>query len=106
MVRDAYQGVLRRRVAIVLVTACVAALVGAIVSALTSPMYRATTTLRISKSIGGAPDNPPFDVQYSDRLLNTYRRIVTTKPVAQEMQENLLAADGRTFKKAPDVSAA
>lgn len=75
---------------LVVVAAALAAILAAIggLYALT-PRYVASTTLRVGTASTGSPDWPTYDIQYTDRLMNTYKTVVTSEPMAQQVMNQL-----------------
>ena len=82
-------------VIIVLATAIITVLLG---SLLTTPIYSATSTLRIASASGGSLSYTDFI--YTDRLVNTYVKIATSRPVLAELQKRL------SLKTIPSISVA
>ncbi len=76
-----YFSVLVRRKWIILLTTGLAIAVALVGTLLMRPQYTATTTMRVTPA-GGSLDTVQFgDIAYSDRLLNTYNQIATSKEV-------------------------
>ena len=54
-----------------------------------TPHYVASTTLRVGTESTGSPDWPTYDIQYTDRLMNTYKTVVTSEPMAVQVMNQL-----------------
>lgn len=88
-----YARVLWRRKWVFVITVIVAIVVIiAGVSRLT-PVYQTSTTLRFMTTTSGNPDYTEYDVDYADRLMNTYARIATSSPVLDELRSLFDIAD-------------
>lgn len=82
-----YLEILWRRKWIVLLTTAMTVAVTLVGTLLTPPMYAASTTLRIATALSG-PNTQP-NLLYSDRLMNTYSKIATSRPVQEELKQKL-----------------
>jgi succinoglycan biosynthesis transport protein ExoP len=86
---DAFvSAVWRRRWTVVLTMAVALAVVGGL-TALQTPRYETTATLRISTPPSADGIVRADDLEYADRLANTYRMIVGTRPIRQELERRL-----------------
>lgn len=86
----AYLAILWRRKWAIAITAAVTIAVTLIGTLLATPTYVASATLRVSPAVGGAGERLGWDdLQYSDRLRNTYSRIATSRPVLTELAQKL-----------------
>jgi non-specific protein-tyrosine kinase len=84
----AYLSILwRRRWVVLLVTALMLGLATAVV-ARSESTYTASATLRVAKSSAGFED-----VRYTERLMQTYASIITSRPVMGELQDTLDTAE-------------
>jgi succinoglycan biosynthesis transport protein ExoP len=54
-----------------------------------TPVYAATATLRVLTISSGTGSDTRYDIDYADRLLETYVRIATSAPVIDELQQRL-----------------
>ena len=54
-----------------------------------SSTYVATSTVRILTGVSGGSDYFQFDVNYSDRIMNTYAQLVTSRPVLTALLNEL-----------------
>lgn len=94
-----YIAALWRRKWIVLITPLLAATVAVLGTAQIIPTYESVVTLRIATAAGGAVDYMSHDTLYADRLLNTYSKIATSRPILQEVAAYL------HIDEVPDVAA-
>jgi non-specific protein-tyrosine kinase len=79
-----------RRKLVVAVTTLVALLAVALVSVFQSPIYAATTTLRVSTQTGRSGDSVrPDDLTYTERLMNTYSKLATSDPLLDRLARRL-----------------
>jgi capsular polysaccharide biosynthesis protein len=83
-----YITVLGRRKWVILLTLAVTMAVVSIGTYLTTPVYQATTVLRIAVSSGGPLSYS--DYAYADQLMNTYVEMATRRPVVEELMKHLL----------------
>lgn len=84
-----YLAILRRRkwlVAIVTVTTLLVVIVGTL---LMTPIYQASTTLRVATAAQGSLDSIQYTTVYADRLMNTYVKIATSGPVLEQLNQKL-----------------
>ena len=70
-----YWAVISRRKGIILLTILVAMAIALLASFLLPPSYPATATVRISSATTGQLLSQNYDLQYTDRLMNTYSKI-------------------------------
>lgn len=85
---DYWEVIGRRRWVIVttLVFALAATILGTL---LLTPRYEASATLRVATATTGSVDFFSYDIDYADRLMNTYLNLATTRPVLQELSRRL-----------------
>lgn len=83
-----YIMILYRRKWIILASALAGIIVAALLSYLATPMFRSSTTLRVA-TVGSGLIDSRTDINYTDRLMNTYSRIVTGASVAQQIRDQL-----------------
>jgi len=81
-----YINIIWRRRWVIILTIVVTMIVVIIGTSLQTPIYQASTTLRIATS---AISQTGYDYTYSDRLLNTYIDISTSGPVLAEVMKRL-----------------
>jgi non-specific protein-tyrosine kinase len=84
-----YFSILRRRKWIVLLSVLLGTAIATAVTLLSTPQYAASTTVRVL-TIGGGPitDARP-DINYTERLVNTYSRIITGATVRRQIMDDL-----------------
>jgi non-specific protein-tyrosine kinase len=82
-----YIDILWRRKLIIILTLLVTMGVVGIGTYLVTPIYQASTILRIAVSAGGSLNY--YDFMYTDRLMNTYVEITTARPVVEELMNRL-----------------
>jgi len=82
-----YLEILRRRKWIILTTIFVTEIIVIIGTFLATPIYSASATLRIATASTGTVNYS--DYMYADRLLNTYTDIATSRPVLDELKQQL-----------------
>jgi succinoglycan biosynthesis transport protein ExoP len=80
-----YLEILWRRKWVIIITAVVTMLVTAIGLYMTIPVYEASTTLRVATATSGPWAQ--VNLQYADRLMNTYSEIATSNPVREELKQ-------------------
>ena len=93
---NAYLAILGRNKWVILVTMVVTVAVVAIGTFMATPIYSASTTLRVATASSGSVSYS--DYMYADRLMNTYTKIATSRPVLGELAKNL------NLQKIPQVS--
>jgi len=81
-----YFDILWRRKWIVLVTFFVTMVVIMIGTNLVTPIYQASTILRVAASASGQID---YSEVYAERLLNTYAELATSRPILTELMDRL-----------------
>lgn len=89
-----YLSILWRRKLVVAVTLVVTVLVTLVVTELMRPEYQATALIRVFTASTGTT----YDLDYSDRLMNTYSMVATSRPMLSNLA---LKAD---LKTKPQVS--
>ena len=82
-----YLNFLWRRLPIILITVIVTVSVAAAGTRYITPVYEASTVLRIALFAGGSMEYT--DYMAADRLMNTYIEIATSRPVADELVATL-----------------
>jgi polysaccharide biosynthesis transport protein len=92
-----YFKIIWRRKLIIILTIAVTMVVVSIGTSMITPLYQASTVLRIATSSNGQVSYT--DYMYSDRLMNTYIEIVNSRPVLTNLEEKL------ALTKAPVVKA-
>jgi capsular polysaccharide biosynthesis protein len=84
-----YLVMLWRRTLVIIVTTILAVVAASLVTLKMTPEYAASTTLRVMTAMAGAPNFVSYDLNYSDRLMNTYSQIATSEPTAMELMKKL-----------------
>lgn len=92
-----YLDVLKRRKWVLILSVFIVVAVSAAGSFLTVPQYEATATLRVAAAADRTMDYS--DYQYTDRLINTYAKIITSSPVLEEVMRRF------NLTKVPEVTA-
>ena len=82
-----YIDVTRRYIYAILLTTASCTLVAVGISLRMQPMYRAAVRLHIATVTAGSSEWIDFDLDYSDRLMNTYTQIATSGPVLDEVRK-------------------
>ena len=85
-----YIAILRRRKWIIIGATLLGVLLAAGLSYLATPMYRSVSTVRVA-TVGSSVTGGRTDISYTDRLMNTYSRIVTGGSAAQQLRQDLSA---------------
>jgi capsular exopolysaccharide synthesis family protein len=84
-----YLTILWRRKWVIVVTSVVTLAVVVIGTLKATPIYTASTTLRVLTPNTGSIDWVQYDIQYANRLMSTYAEIVITGPVLEELVQKL-----------------
>lgn len=93
-----YLAILWRRKWVIAVTVVVTMIVVVTGTWLMTPSYVASTVLRVATIPEGSLDYLNYDVQYADRLLNTYTHMATSGPVITELEQRLGLTDRPNVK--------
>ena len=72
---------------IIITTLVITLIIVTVGTMIITPIYSATTTLRVATA--AASTGTYIDTAYSDRLMNTYTKIATSRPVLQELANKL-----------------
>lgn len=93
-----YLDIVFRRKWVVLITTIVT--IGVVIAGtlFMTPIYQATTTLRLATASYGSLDYIGHDINYTDRLANTYAKIATSQPLLDELDKSLGIAKPPTIK--------
>lgn len=87
---SSYLSVLSRRKWIIIVSILLGTAIAAAISFLSTPQYVASTTVRVlTIGGGGSVTNARPDINYTERLLNTYARILTSNTVRRDLMNEL-----------------
>jgi len=84
-----YLSILRRRLWIVLASIILATGIATAITLLATPQYSATTIVRVLTIGSGSISEARPDINYTDRLVNTYARILTSATVRRQIQDDL-----------------
>jgi succinoglycan biosynthesis transport protein ExoP len=82
-----YLSILWRRKLIIGITLLVTLAVVGIGSKLITPTYQASVTLRMATAARGGLNEVQYDLDYTDRLMNTYTHVAESGPVKAELME-------------------
>lgn len=82
-----YLVILRGNIWIILTTLIVTVVIATAITFMIIPTYIAKTTLRVATASSGAVGYS--DYMYADRLMNTYTKLATSRPVLQELATKL-----------------
>lgn len=86
-----YFEILWRRKWVVLLTILVSIVVVVITTIMTTPIYVASATLRVA-TVGSGVTGGRSDIGYTERLMNTYNRVVTSSTTRTQIKEQLALA--------------
>ena len=82
-----YLAILKRNIWVILLTLVVTVAVATVVTFKITPIYTASCTLRVATAASGVVSYS--DYMYADRLLNTYTKLATSRPILNELTNNL-----------------
>ncbi len=85
---SAYLSVLRRRKWIVILSVLLGTAIAAAFTFLSTPQYAASTTVRVL-TVGSTDSSARPDITYTERLVNTYSRIITGNNVRRQIMNDL-----------------
>jgi len=84
-----YLSILGRRKWIVLLSTLLGIVIAAAVTFFSTPQYAASTTVRVLTVGGGSLTDARPDINYTERLVNTYARIITSSTVRRQIRDDL-----------------
>ncbi len=84
-----YLSVLARRKWIVILSVLLGTAIAAAFTLLSTPQYVASTTVRVLTIGGGSVTQARPDITYTERLVNTYSRIITSAKVRRQIMDDL-----------------
>lgn len=84
-----YLSVLRRRKWVVILSVLLGLAIAAALTFLSTPQYVASTTVRVLTIGGGSVTAARPDITYTERLVNTYSRIITGNKVRNQIKDQL-----------------
>jgi non-specific protein-tyrosine kinase len=82
-----YLSILKGNKWVIFTTVAVTVIAVIIGTQMITPVYSASTTLRVATA--SASTGSYIDITYSDRLMNTYTKIATSRPVLEELANKL-----------------
>ena len=82
-----YLAILKGNIWVIFTTFIVTVAVTTVITFLITPTYTASTTLRVATASSGTVSYS--DYMYADRLLNTYIKLATSRPVLEELATKL-----------------
>ncbi|HRN67032.1 MAG TPA: polysaccharide biosynthesis tyrosine autokinase [Promineifilum sp.] len=86
---SSYFSILQRRKWIVILSTLLGLALAAAFTFLSTPQYVASTTVRVLTVGGGTMTSARPDISYTERLVNTYSRIITGNKVRREIMDQL-----------------
>jgi capsular polysaccharide biosynthesis protein len=96
---------LRRRLWVILVTTAVALEIAIVALIMLLPAaYAATSTVRLGTVVPAGPGGTSYDLYYSDRLINTYKTVLTARPAIEQMRARVASETGQRLPVHPKVS--
>lgn len=84
-----YLSILRRRLWVVVACVILGTAIAAAITFLATPQYSASTTVRVLTIGGGSITEARPDINYTERLVNTYSRIITSGTVRRQIKDEL-----------------
>ncbi|MFO7664756.1 MAG: polysaccharide biosynthesis tyrosine autokinase [Chloroflexota bacterium] len=84
-----YLSILRRRKWLVILSVLAGTIIATVVTFLATPQYVASTTVRVLTIGTGSITAARPDIVYTERLINTYSRIITGSTVRQQIRNEL-----------------
>ena len=84
-----YLSILRRRLWVVVACVILATAIAAAITFLATPQYSASTTVRVLTIGSGSITEARPDINYTERLVNTYSRIITSGTVRAQIKDEL-----------------
>jgi capsular polysaccharide biosynthesis protein len=96
---------LRRRAGFVVLTTGIALGIAIMALTLLLPVaYTATSTVRVGTIVPPGSGGSSYDLYYSDRLVNTYSRVLTSRPVIEQMRERVARETNQQLPAHPKVT--
>ncbi len=84
-----YLSILRRRLWVVVACVILGTAIAAAITFLATPQYSASTTVRVLTIGGGSITEARPDINYTERLVNTYSRIITSGTIRRQIKDEL-----------------
>ncbi len=86
----AYLAILWRRKVIIVIIIGLTGTVANLGTLMMAPTYVASTTLRVITAADGSVESVGWDdIQYADRLMNTFSKMVTSDPLLAELAQRI-----------------
>jgi capsular polysaccharide biosynthesis protein len=95
---------LRRRAGLIVLTIGIALGIAMMTLILLPVSYAATSTVRVGTIIPPGSGGASYDLYYSDRLVNTYSRVLTSRPVIEQMRERVVRDTQQQLPAHPKVT--
>ena len=95
-----YLRIVARRKWVIITTLALTLAVTVAGTQLMTPVYSATATLRVTTATRGSADSVDHDINYTDRLMNTYATIATSSPLLQQLATKVGSVDASAIKVA------
>jgi succinoglycan biosynthesis transport protein ExoP len=96
---NTFLSILWRRKSVLFIMTAVTVVVVTVVTLLATPVYEATTTLRVSTTAGRSGESVRFDdLTYIERLMNTYSRLATNDKILNKVNRELAVEERPTVK--------
>ncbi len=99
---QSYLTAVRRRPWVMILTVQTAIAAAILILAVMPTSYSATATAHVG--IGVRSRDASYDLVYADRLINTYSKILTSRPVLDDMRARVARETGQTMQDKPDIS--
>ncbi len=90
---NAFLAIIWRRRLVIAISAVLALAVTIVGTMLITPEYVASTTLRMGTANTGSSGWVSYDIQYTDRLMNTYRTMVMSSQTTSQVMDQLHLSD-------------
>src|SRR5438045_4212995 len=95
---------LRRRAGFIVLTVAITFAIAMALILLTPVAYAATSTVRVGTITPPGSGGASYDLYYSDRLVNTYSRVLTSRPVIEQMRERVAQDTHQQLPAHPKVA--
>jgi Mrp family chromosome partitioning ATPase/capsular polysaccharide biosynthesis protein len=96
---------LRRRAGLIILTTGIALGIAMMALTLLLPVaYAATSTVRVGTIVPPGSSGASYDLYYSDRLVNTYSRLLASRPVIEQMRERVARDTNQQLPAHPKIT--
>jgi capsular polysaccharide biosynthesis protein len=96
---------LRRRAGLIILTTGIALGIAMLALTLLLPVaYAATSTVRVGTIVPPGSGGASYDLYYSDRLVNTYSRLLASRPVIDQMRERVARDTNQQLPAHPKIA--